>query len=137
VSAAAPAPNTEAQQAAVSPIHRARDTGRETSTAAAPAVAHQPTQAAVTSPAPTVSSATERAKAGPKVAPAATSSTQPAVGAVAAAAAATPNAEADKPARAVNRHVSRPRPERSAESDTTTTKPAAANRAGSTEVQMF
>ncbi|EIM98686.1 hypothetical protein WQE_22783 [Paraburkholderia hospita] len=125
--AAAPALSTEAQQAAVSPIHR-DSTRRDSAAPAAPAIASQPQQLATPAPAPT-SGNPERAKVQPKPTITAT------VAAETPPPTAAPSVDAEKPVRPVHRHVSRPRAEAS---DTDSTpKPAAANRAGSAEVQMF
>jgi hypothetical protein len=124
---AAPVLSTEAQQAAVSPIHR-ESTRRDPPAAAAPAIAAQPQQVAAAASAPT-SGNPERAKTQPKQTPTApvTAQTAPVT--------AAPSTDAEKPTRPAHRHISRPRAEAAA-SDTPP-KPAAANRAGSTEVQMF
>jgi hypothetical protein len=125
--AAAPALSTEAQQAAASPIHR-ESTRRDSAAPAAPAIAAQPQQVATPAPAPTPGNP-ERAKVQPKPTVTATVAAQTAL------ATAAPSVDAEKPAPPVHRHVSRPRAEAS---DTDSTpKPAAANRAGSAEVQMF
>jgi hypothetical protein len=112
--AAGPALNSDAERAAASPIHRAGGNREQTTVAPQPTPAPTPVAVATTS-------------AQPAPAPAAPAPF---------AAAATPAAEPATPAHPVRRHISHPRIEQPAESDTPT-KPTAATRAGSTEVQMF
>ncbi|MFM0027398.1 hypothetical protein PQR70_14160 [Paraburkholderia madseniana] len=133
--AVSPTLTTETDRAATSPIHRAAG-NREQPTVApqltpAPApVASAANSTAVNVPAPTA--------AAPKIAPVAAASAQstPATAPAVAPAPATPAAETGKPAHPVHRHISRPRAEQPSEPDTPS-KPAAATRAGSPEVQMF
>jgi hypothetical protein len=136
-SQSAPALSSEAQLAAVSPIHRAGPS-REAAAAApqpAPPVQPAPAQAAVVAePAPTVQPAAQTAQvAQPQAAPA------QAPAPVAQVSQPTPQAqtaEASKPAHAAHRHISRPRAEQNPESSQDA-RPAAESRAGSAEVKMF
>jgi hypothetical protein len=123
--AAAPALSTEAQLAAVSPIHRA---GPSRATVAA---APQPAPATISAP------ATQAAGQKPAPAPVPTTQAQPATQPAAEPTVTTQQAEAKKqPSRPAHRHVSRPRAEQPAETDSNA-KPAAATRAGPSEVQLF
>jgi hypothetical protein len=134
--AAGPALNSDAERAAASPIHRAGGNREQTTVAPQPTPAPTPVAKAGSNTAATVAAQTAVA---PKLAAVATTSAQPAPAPAAPApfaAAATPAAEPATPAHPVRRHISHPRIEQPAESDTPT-KPTAATRAGSTEVQMF
>ncbi|MFP3647071.1 hypothetical protein [Paraburkholderia sp. SIMBA_054] len=129
--AAAPAMTTQAQLAAASPIHRESNRRDSPASAASTNATSQPQQAAVTVAAPTPAApAPERAKAETKQTPTAAVAPQ-------APAIVTQPAATDKPTHPVRRHISRPRPEAADTETTTAPKPAAANRAGSAEVQMF
>ncbi|CAD6559400.1 hypothetical protein ACFQ3P_32840 [Paraburkholderia sabiae] len=128
---AAPAMTTEAQRAAASPIHRESTRRDSPASAASTSATSQQQQAAATVAAPAPAApAPERAKAETKQTP-------PAAVAPQAPAIATQPAVTDKPTHPVHRHISRPRPEAADTETTTAPKPAAANRAGSAEVQMF
>ncbi|OUL91303.1 hypothetical protein [Paraburkholderia hospita] len=131
----APALTSEAQLAAVSPIHRAWSSRGATAAAqqpASPSPAAPAQPVAVARPVVPVQSATQPAQA------AATTAQAPATAAQTAPALqpAQQPAEAAKPARAARHHISRPRAEQSAESNTDA-RPSAENRAGSAEVKMF
>ncbi|SEK13333.1 hypothetical protein [Paraburkholderia diazotrophica] len=130
-----PALTSEAQLAAVSPIHRAGSSREATAAAqqpASPSPAAPAQPVAVARPVVPVQSATQPAQA------AATTAQAPATAAQTAPALqpAQQPAEAAKPARAARHHISRPRAEQSAESNTDA-RPSAENRAGSAEVKMF
>lgn len=134
----APALTSEAQLAAASPIHRA-GSSREATAAAqqtappSPAAPAQPL--AVARPVAPVQSAPQPALAAQAVAKTAQA---PAPGAQTAPALQPTQqpAEAPKPARAARHHISRPRAEQNAESNTEA-RPPAENRTGSAEVKMF
>lgn len=135
-SPSAPALSSEAQLAAVSPIHRV-GASREAAAAATqptPRAEPAPAQAVVVAkPAPAAQTKAQSAQAAQV--------TQPPAAAAPVAQPAQPAqpvqpAEAAKPARAAHRHISRPRAEQNAESNSDA-KPSAESRAGSTEVKMF
>ncbi|MEI5998441.1 hypothetical protein H3V53_14865 [Paraburkholderia bengalensis] len=122
----APALTSEAQLAAVSPIHRAGSSREAT------AVAQQPATPSPPATAQPVAVATQPAQ------PAATTAKVPATAAQTAPALqpAQQPAEAAKPARAARHHISRPRAEQSAEPNKDAS-PSAESRAGSAEVKLF
>ncbi|BCG05552.1 hypothetical protein PPGU19_101200 (plasmid) [Paraburkholderia sp. PGU19] len=131
---AAPALTSEAQLAAVSPIHRAGSSREATAAAqqpASPSPAAPAQPVAVARPVVPAQSATQPAQG------AATTAQAPATAAQTAPALqpAQP-AQAAKPARATRHHISRPRTEQSAESNKDAS-PSAENRAGSAEVKLF
>ncbi|MFP3647021.1 hypothetical protein [Paraburkholderia sp. SIMBA_054] len=133
--APAPALTSEAQLAAVSPIHRAGSSREATAAAqqpASPSPAAPAQPVAVARPVVPVQSATQPAQA------AATTAQAPATAAQTAPALrpAQQPAEGAKPARAARHHISRPRAEQSAESNSDA-RPSAENRAGSAEVKLF
>jgi hypothetical protein len=129
--AASPAPSTEAQLAAVSPIHRA---GPSRATGAA---APQPAPATTSAPATQAAGQKTSASAQPASAQVPTTQAQVAAQPAPEPAVATQQAEAKKPpTHPAHRHVSRPRAEQPAETDSNA-KPAVTNRAGASEVQMF
>ncbi|CAN7805136.1 hypothetical protein LJR267_010582 [Paraburkholderia hospita] len=133
--APAPALTSEAQLAAVSPIHRAGSSREATAAAqqpASPSPAAPAQPVAVARPVVPVQSATQPAQA------AATTAEAPATAAQTAPALrpAQQPAEGAKPARAARHHISRPRAEQSAESNSDA-RPSAENRAGSAEVKLF
>ncbi|RZF23606.1 hypothetical protein EVC45_43490 [Paraburkholderia sp. UYCP14C] len=131
----APALTSEAQLAAVSPIHRVGSSREATSAAqhpATPSPAALAQPVAVGRPGAPVQSATLPAQA------VTTTAEAPAVAALTAPALqpAQKPADAAKPARPARHHISRPRAEQSAESNTDA-RPSPENRAGSAEVKMF
>jgi hypothetical protein len=131
----APALTSEAQLAAVSPIHRAGSSREATAVAQQPATPSpaEPAQpVAVARQVAPVQSATQPAQA------AATTAKAPATAAQTAPALqpAQQPAEAAKPARAARHHISRPRAEQSAEPNKDASPPAE-SRAGSAEVKLF
>jgi hypothetical protein len=139
-SPSAPALSSEAQLAAVSPIHRV-GASREASAAATqptPRAEPAPAQAVVVAkPAPAAQSKAQTAQPAQITQPPAAAA-QAAAPVAQAAQPAQPvqPAEAVKPARAAHRHISRPRAEQNAESNSDA-RPSAESRAGSAEVKMF
>ncbi|NUY06240.1 hypothetical protein [Paraburkholderia youngii] len=130
----APALTSEAQLAAVSPIHHV-GSSREATAAAqqpTPSPAAPAQSVAVGRPGAPVQSATQPAQA------VTTTAEAPAVAAQTAPALqpAQKPADAAKPARPARHHISRPRAEQSAESNTDA-RPSPENRAGAAEVKMF
>ncbi|MCC8397649.1 hypothetical protein LJ656_34475 [Paraburkholderia sp. MMS20-SJTR3] len=131
----APALTTEAQLAAVSPIHRAGPSRDVTAAAQQPATPPPvaPSQpVAVRGPVAPVQSVPQTVRA----APATATTAQAATPAIQTSPATQQPAEAAKPVRAARHHISRPRAEQNAESSTDA-RPPAESRAGSAEVKMF
>ncbi|MFL9912586.1 hypothetical protein [Paraburkholderia sp. RL17-337-BIB-A] len=135
----APVLTGAAQLAAASPIHRA-GASRETAAVAQPLVT--PVQAAPTQPVAALKPAVPAQSAaqpapGPQAPLAAAQVPAPAAQAAQPGAATQQQpAEAVKPAHAARHHISRPRAEQNAESNTDA-RPSADTRAGSAEVKMF